>query len=170
MMGGLHGNWALLLVLYAVLLAVAIGAHVVWVWRMTRDVWRSGDHTAYKTALTTLLIVTPIVGFYAIRTIPHLRAPFHGSRLGIRNLVMSAMAAATVLACAAVQIMRYSPGDRTLQAMLGFIPGFLALYAAMQLIMFMAASVSGLSQRGFLSSRTHLLSASILLAAGVVIR
>ena len=54
--------------------------------------------------------------------------------------------------------------------MLGFVPGFLAFYAATQLIVFMAASVFGLSQRGFLSSRTHLLSASILLAVGVFIR
>ncbi len=34
----------------------------------------------------------------------------------------------------------------------------LAFYAATQLIVFMAASVFGLSQRGFLASRTHLLS------------
>jgi hypothetical protein len=169
MMGGLHGNWALVLLLYAVLLAVAIGTHVVWVTRIARDVWYLGHHTAYKIALIALLIVTPVVSFYAVTILQHLRGPLRGATLGRRDLVMPAIGFLAVLACAFAQIMNYSSDYRTLPTMLGFIPGFLAFYGAMQLIVYMAASVFGLSKRGFLSSRTHLVSASILLATGVFI-
>jgi RsiW-degrading membrane proteinase PrsW (M82 family) len=166
-MGGLQGNWALVLLLYAVLLAVAMTAHLVWVRRIARDVWRSSRHTAAKMALTTLLIVTPVISFFAVTIVRHFRGPLRGATLGRRDLVMPGIGALTVLACALSQTMRYSPDYRTWQTMLGFVPGFLAFYGVMQLIVYMAASVFGLSQRGFLSSRTHLVSVSILLATGV---
>jgi hypothetical protein len=166
-MGGLHGNWALVLLLYAVLLAVAITAHIVWVRRIARDVWRSGHHTAYKMALTMLLIVTPVVSFYAVKVLRDLPSRLRGATLGMRDLVMPAIGFLAVLACAFAQIMNYSPVYRTWQTMLGSVPGFLAFYGAMQLIVYMAATVFGLSNRGFMSSRTHLVSASILLATGV---
>jgi hypothetical protein len=169
MIGGLQGNWALILLLYAGLLALAIAAHSVWVWHIGRDVWRSSHHTAYKMALTTLLIVTPVIGFYALKVMRHLRLPLRETKLRMRDLAMPAIAFSTVLACAVAQTMRYAPDFRSVETMLGFIPGFLALYGAVQLIVFMAASVFGLSQHGFLSSRTHLVSALILLAAGLFI-
>ncbi len=170
MFGGLYGNWGLFLIIYAGLIALAIGAHVVWVRRSARDVWRSSHPAASKVALTILLIVTPVVGFYATLVMRRLRPPLHGARFGKGDLAMPAAAAFTLLACALSQTMNYAPDFRTWQTLLGLVPGFLAFYAAMQSIVYMASSVFGLSQRGFLSSRTHLLSESILLAAGVVIR
>jgi hypothetical protein len=168
MMGGLHGNWALLLVLYAGLLALAIASHIVWVNRKARVFWRSSHNTPYKVALIALLIMTPVVGFYATRIVRHLRPTQRRARPGIGDLTMPFMGAFTVLACAFLNTMRYSPDFRTWQAILGFVPGFLAFFGVMQLIVFMAASVFGLSQRGFLSSRTHLLSALMMLATSVM--
>jgi hypothetical protein len=168
-MGGLHGNWALILLLYAVILALAITAHIVWVVRIARDVWRSRHHNIYKLVLMALLIVTPVVSFYAVTFLQYLRGPLRGATPGRRDLLMPAIGLLAVFACAFYHTMRYAPDFRTWQTMLGFIPGFLAVYGVMQVVMFMATSVFGLSQRGFLSSRTHLLSAAITLAAGVYI-
>ncbi len=170
MSGGLQGNWALILVLYSVLIALAMGAHVVWVWRVVRDVRRSNHGIASKILLTALLIMTPVISFYAIRLVRQLGAPFQCTKLGMRDLVMPATGVAAGLACALHQTMNYSPDFRTWQTMLGFVPGYLALYMIMQLIIFMAASVFGRSERGFLSSPTHLVSALILLANAVFSR
>jgi hypothetical protein len=169
MIGGLHGNWALVLLVYAGLLVLATGSHVVWVRRNALYLWRSGHNTTYKFALTLLLIVTPIVGFYALRMSRPARAPLDKARLHIQNLNMPAVGALAVLTCAVAQTLRYSPDFRTWSTLLGTIPGFLAFYLVMQSILFMAASVFGLSQRGFLTSRTHLFSAAIVLATGVCV-
>jgi hypothetical protein len=170
MIGGLQGNWALILVLYAVLAILAIAAHIVWAWRIGRKVWHSGRSHASKLALMTLAAATPVVGFYVAMELQRRRHASASAESSAGGLIMPAIGLCTVGAGAVRETLRYTPDGRSLAAMVGFIPGFLTYYVLMQLILFMAASVFGFSRGDFLVSRTHLLSAAILLATALFLR
>jgi hypothetical protein len=164
MVGGLQGNWAFILLIYAILFAVAIVAHGVWVYCTAADLWRSQMSVGLKGALITLAAVTPIVGFYAVRMWQRTkRGPLDNEpAAGWWRCVMPASGLCAVIYAAVTATMRYTPEGRTLSNVLGFLPGFIAFRVAAQVIVFMAATVSGLSQRGFFASRTHLASAALL--------
>ena len=169
MVGGLQGNWALILLVYAMLFVVAIVAHGVWVHRTAAVLWRSHMPVGLKGALICLAAVTPIIGFYAVRMLQRAkRGPLDNERAaGWWGCVMPATGLVAVIFAAVTATMRYTPEGRTLSNVLGFLPGFLAFLVATQVIVFMAATVSGLSQRGFFASRTHLASAALLLLTAV---
>ena len=116
-----------------------------------------------------LATVTPVIGFYAVRLLHVLRHPAASNDTTRRTfrrraLLMPAIGLAAVGAFALSSTLRYTPESHTLPVFLGFIPGTLSFYIAMQLILFMAASVFGFSRSDSLASRTHLVSAMAILA------
>lgn len=169
MVGGLQGNWPMILLIYAILFIVAIVAHGVWVYRTAAVLWRSQISVGLKGVLISLAAVTPIIGFYAVRMWQWAkRSPLENDLpAGWRSRVMPASGLCAVICAAVITTMRYTPEGRTLSTVLGFLPGFLAFLVTTQVIAFMAAAVSGLSQRGFFASRTHLASAALLCLTAV---
>lgn len=169
-MGGLHGNWALVLLLYAALLLIALVAHLVWLRGVLARLRRSPRPLLEKVALAGLAAFTPVIGFYVQRVIAPTPDATQAQDAGLRHVLMPAIGAAAVLACAASAVLAYIPSDRTWSTAIGFIPSHLALYVAMHLILFMAASVFGLARQGVLATRMHLVSAAILLVMCFVVR
>jgi hypothetical protein len=152
-----------LLLLYTGLLVLGIATHLIWSYRTGRTVWRSGRALLPKVMLIGLAVATPIVGFYASILIQHVRQrqPHPAKRL--RTLIMPAAGLCAVMACAVEANLRYSQEYRSWSNVIGFLPGFLALYVVMQAIIHMAASVFGLTRNGVFASRTHLVSVGLLL-------
>ncbi len=168
-MGGLQGNWALILVLYAALFVLAVVAHLSWMRGVVPLVWGSKRSLPSKLGLIALAAATLVVSFYAVTLLQYVRRSLPRSVLSRWAVIMPAIGLCTVLACAVSSVMRYSPQFRTLSTMLGFIPGFLAFYVVMQLVIYMAARVFRLSHRGIFATRTHLVSATVLLATGLLV-
>jgi hypothetical protein len=160
---GWGGRVGGILLLYTALLLLGVVTHLVWSYRTGRAVWRSDRALLAKVALIGLAVATPVVGFYGLRLIQHLRQQQPQSATRLRAFIMPALGLCAVAACAVDANMRYSPEYRSLATIIGFLPGFLALYVVMQLIIYMAASVFGLTQCGLFASRMHLVSAGLML-------
>jgi hypothetical protein len=156
------------LVLLSLCVMLALLAHVVWAVQSGRMIWRSARSTPVRLALITIVGVTPIVGFYAAILLQSLAFP-RSSRRQLQRLWWGNLLAAplAVTLCAQLSNLRYTPEDRGWSVFLGFIPGALAYYVVVQLVVYMAAQVFGLSQRGPISTRTHLLSACLIVSTAL---
>jgi hypothetical protein len=153
------------LALLSLCILLALLAHVVWTVQSGGMIWRSARPTLVRLALITIVGVTPIVGFYAAMLLQALALP-HSSRRQLERLWWGWLLAGplSVTLFAQHSNLRYTPEDRGWSVFLGFIPGALSYYVVVQLVVYMAARVFGLSQRGPISTRTHLLSACLIIS------
>jgi hypothetical protein len=147
---------------------LALLTHVVWVFKSGHVIWRSARPAPIRLALIAIVGATPIVGFYAAMLMPALARQDTLQRQPRRFWWISPLAAPlSVILCAQFSNLRYAPEDRGWNVFLGFIPGALAYYVFVQLIVYMAAQVMELSSSGPLATRTHILSACLIISTAV---
>jgi hypothetical protein len=153
------------LVLLFVCACVGLTTHVVWTIHIGGAIWRSDRSTLARLGLIAIVAATPVVGFYAAMLIRAAREGLNAWRPAPAFWWISPFAGLlAIILCAQLSNLRYVPTDRGWSVFLGFVPGMLAFYAVMQLIIYMAAQVAGLSRHGVLATRTHLLSAGLIIA------
>jgi hypothetical protein len=156
--------------LYGALFFLAIATHMVWASRIALAVWNSGWSLPLKRALIMTVTVTRILGFYGGMIIRYFRQPARPLTVTRWTFIMPLLAPAAVLVFAIGDDLRYTPSDWSWSNVAGSIPGILAFYIVMQVILYMAACVFRLSHNGPLASRTHLISAMTVVTIALLAR
>jgi hypothetical protein len=157
-------GYGLFVLLYGVLFCIALVAHGVWLVRQARVVWRWKQPLAPRLVVIVAAAVTPVVGFYARLVIQRLRQwPARQFSITGWTLVMPAIALSVIAFVAIGEDARYTEATRSWANVIGFLPGILAFYVTVQIVLYMAARVSGLTRHGPLATRVHLVSSAIVL-------
>jgi hypothetical protein len=152
-------GYGLFVAYYAALLCLALAAHAVWVARTARGLWQQRWSKPARLAVIAAAALTPVIGFYTALAIRYARQPIAPRRKpGLWSFIMPALAAIAVLLQAMRQNWRYTAADQSLDNVIRFLPGFAAFYCLGFAVLYMAARVFGLSHRGPLGTRVHLVS------------
>jgi hypothetical protein len=160
-------GYGLVIAYYFLLLCIALIAHGVWVERAGRSVWHWRKPLPARLAVIATAAMTPLIGFYAALVIQRFRRPSAFRPPASQwTIIMPGLALCVILYLAMQQNWRYTEATRSWENVIRFLPGYFAFYCATQAVLYMAARVFGLSRRGPLATRVHLVSiAAVVLVA-----
>jgi hypothetical protein len=148
---------------YVILLCTALVAHGLWTVRTCRAIWLWKRPVAARLAVIMAAAFTPVVSFYSALIIQHLRRPT-ALRLTVSKwtFIMPALAVGVVLYLALQQNWRYTEATQSWNNVVRFLPGYLAFYCVIHVVLYMAARVFGLAHAGPLATKVHLVSMAVI--------
>jgi hypothetical protein len=156
-------GYGLFVLIYAVLFCIATVAHGLWLSRQAGTIWRWQRPFAMRVILIFALAVTPLISFYGSLILQHFRTRPRAALVESRwSLIMPLIGVATIALCLIRMYHGYSPIGRTWSGVLRFAPGLAAFYLLIQSILYMAARIFGISRRGPLATRIHLLTSAFV--------
>jgi hypothetical protein len=155
---------------YFILLCLVLVAHGVWAVRTARSVWLWQQTRAVRLAAILAAALTPVVGFYGVLIIRSFRRqPAFRLTVSPRTFIMPMLVLGVVLYLAMQQNWRYTEETQSWGNVVRFLPGFIAFYCVTHVVLYMAARVFGLAQRGPLATRVHFVSiAVVVLTVGLI--
>lgn len=147
------------------LFCLGVVAHGAWLTQVATSVRRQPWPIGSKLTVVAVAALAPVVGPYGVLTyrwwhrlerVPPVAGPW--------SIALPLSGLGTVLFCAIAADWHYAAPYRSWSNAVGFLPGFLAAWLLTHAVIHSAAYVFGLSRRGPLLTRAHLVSSALMLA------
>lgn len=145
-------------------------AHIGWIVKFSGQTWKRAEPVWQKLARIAAVIVTPVIGFYAVEAVRHYRTPpEERPRLEKRRLILPAIAL-----CLHIYfiIIVFTRPDMAAQGIIGSLTTFLtiwAYYLALFLPHHMLARVVTLSKHGPITTYVHWLPLTMIAILAVLL-
>lgn len=146
-------------------LHILLAAHIFWIVKFSMETWKSDDATWNKIARIFSVVVTPVVGFYAVEATRHYHTP-PSERAVVKksSLILPSVVSILLVLGTVIAMMRPEMEGHRLVEGVTVLLTISAYYLALYLPHHMLAKLLTISTHGPIVSRVHVLPLAMIAA------